>query len=124
MNARSLLTMTAVLEGLTGLALLAIPSATVTLLLGQGPETPRATVVARLAGTALLAIAVTCAAASRRMPNEQGSLLLGLLVYNVSVPLLLVASALHAGLQGPGVWAASLAHALLLAWCVTCLRER
>lgn len=124
MNARSLLAVTAVLEGATGLALLAMPSGTVTLLLGQGLETPLAAVVARLAGTALVAIAVSCAAGSRRMPSEQRSLVLGLLVYNVSVPVLLITSALHVGLQGPGVWVASLAHIVLLGWCVTCLRGR
>jgi hypothetical protein len=121
-NAMSLLPVTAALEGATGLALLAMPSGTVTLLLGNGLATPRETVVARLAGTAVVAIAVICGAASRNLPNEQRSVLVGLLVYNLSVPVLLVSIALHTGLQWPGVWVASLGHAVLLAWCVACLR--
>jgi hypothetical protein len=123
-NARGLLAVTAVLEGVTGLALLAMPSVTITLLLGQGLEAAPAIVVARLAGTALVAIAVGCAAARTRTPNEQRSLVLGLLVYNLGTPLLLVSSAWHAGLRSPGVWPASLLHTLLLAWCIACLRGR
>ena len=52
--------MTALLEGVTGLALVALPSRLATLLLGSSLEAPAAVTLARVAGMALVALAVTC----------------------------------------------------------------
>lgn len=125
MKDKFLLMVTAVLEGATGLALLALPSSTVSLLLGEGLEAPSAVVVGRVAGAALVAIGVSCGVESKRMVSSQRtSLVLGLLVYNVAVPLLLIGAVFNAGLQGLVLWPASVAHSALAVWCVVCLRQR
>ena len=57
---RSLLSVTGVLETATGLALLAIPSVVVDLLLGSSESTPPGVTVSRVAGVALVALGVAC----------------------------------------------------------------
>ena len=57
---RNLLVVTAALEGTTGLALVALPSQLAALLLGSSLDAPAAMTLARIAGVALLALAVTC----------------------------------------------------------------
>jgi len=62
---RMLLVTTAAVEGIVGIALLAVPSQVVSALLGGLPEGPVGTIAARLAGAALGALAVACGLASR-----------------------------------------------------------
>jgi hypothetical protein len=57
---KSLLTVTALIEGLTGLALAIIPSLFVTILLGTSITDISAILIARLAGAALITIAISC----------------------------------------------------------------
>ena len=57
---KNLLTLTAVIEVGAGAALMCCPSATVVLLLGSSLDTSAALAVARVAGTALLALGVAC----------------------------------------------------------------
>ena len=56
---RHLLTLSAVAEGLTGLALMAVPALTISLLLGLTPGAD-ALMIGRIAGVALLALGLTC----------------------------------------------------------------
>ena len=56
----NLLVVTAVLEGATGLVLMTLPSRLATLLLGSTLDEPAALTLARVAGVALAALAVTC----------------------------------------------------------------
>lgn len=55
---RTLLTITAVLESATGLALLAVPSLVASVLLGAALEAAEPLAVARIAGAALLTIGI------------------------------------------------------------------
>lgn len=57
---RVFLSVTAVLEGATGLALLASPAVIVSLLLGTSFDAPAAQTIARLAGAALLVLGMAC----------------------------------------------------------------
>lgn len=57
---KALLTFTALIEGVTGLGLLAVPSVLARLLLGVPLDAPAALTVARVAGVALLALSVAC----------------------------------------------------------------
>ena len=124
MKAKRLLIVSAVLEGATGLALLAAPSAVVVYLAGAGLDGPAAILVGRITGAALLGIGLSCGVEGNREPGrEQRGLVLGLLVYNVAVPILLVSAALSAGLRGLLFWPVCIAHAALAIWCVRYLRE-
>jgi hypothetical protein len=56
----TLLVVTALLEGMTGLVLVVLPSPLATLLLGASLDAPAALTLARVAGMALIALALTC----------------------------------------------------------------
>jgi hypothetical protein len=57
---KRLLTLTAIIEAGTGLALIAMPSIVVRLLLGSPLQTYDAVTLGRVAGAALLALGVAC----------------------------------------------------------------
>jgi hypothetical protein len=90
-------------EAATGAALLIVPSLVGELLLGQA-LTGMAIAVARVAGTALIALAVAC---------WQNSPLLGMLTYSVVVTLYLAYLGLADGFTGVLLWPAVAVHALL-----------
>ena len=93
----------AVAEAATGAALLIVPSLVGELLLGES-LTGMAIAVARVAGTALIALAVAC---------WQNSPLLGMLTYSVVVTLYLAYLGLADGFTGVLLWPAIVVHALL-----------
>lgn len=124
MDVKPLLTVTAFLEVGAGLALLAAPAQAAELLFGTGPGfTPAAAALARIGGAGLLSIGVTCWL-ERNRPGPQRGLILGLLAYNVAVPLILAYAALAENLHGLGLWPGCLLHAGLTVWCLSFLRER
>src|SRR5262249_52403918 len=125
MKRKSLLLVTALVEGGTGLALLVTPSLTAELLLGTGLVEPAALVLGRVTGVALLAVGVACGLAQRdERSGAQTGMVAGLLLYNVGVPMLLIYAALVSLMQGPVLWPASVGHMLLAVWCVASLRSR
>ena len=97
------LTFAAVAEGATGLALLIAPSLVGQLLLGDdlsGAAEP----VARVAGIALIALAVAC---------WPGPPVAGMLVYTTLVMAYLAYVGLRGGWAGPLLWPAVAVHAVL-----------
>src|SRR6478752_3805650 len=102
---KALLTATAVLEGGTGLALLARPSTVTAVLLGASLERPAEFLIARVAGAALLSIAVVC---WLTRPDAKGratsGLVVALLLYNTIVAILLVGAGSSSGSTGIGLW--------------------
>ena len=123
MNIKSLLTVTALIEGATGVALLVVPSVIVELLLGAGLSSPQSFVLGRIAGAALVSIGVACWLA-RRADAVVTGLVAGMLIYNVAVPVLLIYAAMADGMQGVALWPASILHVMLAVWCLLCLRPR
>jgi len=114
---KKLLIITAAIEGGTGIGLLAAPAVLAQLLLGGTLDTPAALTVARVGGTALLAISVAC-----WLSRENGrALVAAMLLYNVVVAGLLVHAALALALSGLGLWPAVILHAVMTVWCVTTL---
>ena len=122
MHRSTFLLITAVAEGVTGLFLLVWPAVPLEALLGvqAGPET---LLVARVAGTALIAIAVTSGLAR----HDDGStalraVLAGILLYDLAVAAVLAYAGIGLHLSGVLLWPAVLAHTALAVWCVLCLR--
>jgi hypothetical protein len=103
----------AVGEGITGLALLLAPSLVGVLLLGE-PLVGLATVVARVAGLALIGLGLAC---------WPGPPALGMLAYSGSVALALAYLGLSAGLRGVLLWPAVAAHVALSASLLGALRR-
>ena len=123
MHRAAFLRITAVAEGVTGLFLLLWPAVPLALLLGLQDAAPEALLVARVAGTALLAICVTSGLAH----GDGGSpalraVLAGILLYDVAVAAVLAYAGIGVHLAGILLWPAVVAHAALAIWCVGCLR--
>jgi ABC-type transport system involved in cytochrome c biogenesis permease component len=121
MHSKLLLTATALIELATGLALLIVPSLVAELLLGAKLDSPQAIMVGRVAGAALLSIGVNCWLA-KGFEGSRKELILGLLVYNFSVPVLIAYGALAENMRGIALWPAFGVHAVLAIWCVACIR--
>ena len=116
---RRLLVVTALLEGATGLALVALPSRLVTLLLGSSLDAPAAVTVARVAGVALIALALTCwlARADAQSGAARG-LVAAMALYHAGVAVVLAHGSIGLGLSGLGLWPTALFHAAMTVWCL------
>ena len=119
---RSLLTITALIEGVTGLALAIMPSLVVTILLGTSLTDGSGILIARLAGAALITIAIACWLS--RSNTQSAVMVKAMLGYNVFSIVLLVYAALVERMSGPGLWPAVLVHFGLLIWCLLSLTRR
>jgi hypothetical protein len=117
-----LLTVTAVAEGVTGLALAIVPSLLVSVLLGTSLTDSSAILIGRLAGAALFSIAI--AGWLLRRDTQSFVMVKVMLGYNIFSITLLVYAALVEKLSGPGLWPAVLLHAGLLVWCLSSLGKR
>jgi len=118
---KSILTLTALIEGFTGLALVTMPSFVVSILLGTSLTEINAILIARLAGAALITIAIACWLS--RSSLQSAVLVKAMLAYNVFSVALLVYSELVERISGPGIWPAVLLHFGLLIWCLLSLRQ-
>jgi hypothetical protein len=114
-----LLIVTAIAEIGTGLLLLGAPSMIATLLLGAGLESAESILIAKVAGSAVLAIGLSCWLERNR---DGTGLIAGLALYNAAVVVLLVYAALVDKMNGIGIWPASGLHTVMLIWCVARLR--
>jgi hypothetical protein len=119
---RALQTVTAVIEAGAGLALLALPSLTASLLLGTSLESPAAVTLARVGGAAIIALAIFCWSARGNLYRSvlQG-VVVALLFYNLAVAGVLAFAYLGLDLHGILLWLAVAFHIAMAAWCVATL---
>jgi hypothetical protein len=119
---KSFLTVTAIVEGLTGLALALLPSLVASTLLGTSLTDPAAILIARLAGGALLTITFACWL-SRNQP-QSSIMVTAMTGYNVFAIALLVYAGGWERISGQGLWPAVIVHSVLLIWGLTHLWKR
>ncbi len=116
------LTLTAIIEAATGLALIAVPTIVVRLLLGaeiSGASIP----LGRVAGAALLALGVACwLARDDTQSRAARGLAVAMLIYNIAATAVLAFAGIGLGLHGVALWPAVVLHAAMAVWCVGCLR--
>ncbi|WP_378946161.1 hypothetical protein [Mesorhizobium sp. ANAO-SY3R2] len=105
-----LLAIAALVEAVTGIALIAIPDAVVQLLLGQG-LTGTGLAVGRLTGIALLALGI--GAWVGRLEDGRTATSAAMLVYNVLAAIYLLYLGLDGALVGKLLWPAVAIHAVL-----------
>ena len=117
-NTKSLLVVTAIAELGAGLVLMIAPSPTVTLLLGAGLDSPESVLLGKIAGSALLAIGLSCWLGR----NAPGGLVAGLLLYNAALVILFLDAGMIDKMQGIGIWPAVGVHGALAIWCAARLR--
>src|SRR3954469_13692153 len=103
---KSLLTITGLIEGTTGLGLAIVPSLLVSILLGTSLTDPAGILTGRLAGAALLTIAIACWLA--RNDAKSFVMVKVMLTYNVFSSLLLLYAVLVEEISGYGLWPAVL----------------
>ena len=95
---KNLLTITAVIEAGTGLGLVASPSLVVTLLLGSSLDAPVPLTIARLAGSAILALGVACWLGRWDRQTRAAKELVGsMMFYNAAVATVLLYSGIGLG---------------------------
>ena len=124
MNTTLLLIVTAAVELATGTALLITPSLTTELLLGAGLGSSASVMVGRVAGAALFSIGLTCwLERDRNRSGPRTGLVVGLLAYNVSIPILLTYAAVVENMSGIAFWPGIGLHSVLSIWCIACLRS-
>ncbi len=119
---KSLLTATALFEGTTGLALIAIPSTIVPLLLGISFSDDNLHVVSGVTGAALVSLAVACWL-SRNNGPQTTLIIKSMLCYNILAGLILLYAALGLNLTGVGLWPAIVVHIGLAVWSIVALQK-
>ena len=116
---KRLLTVTAAIEAGAGLALIAFPSATATLLIGAPLSEPVALSVARVGGTGLLALAVACWCARVDAHSRAArGVVAAMLLYNLGTVVILGAAGLQSPSAGVGLWPAVALHIAMAVWCI------
>jgi hypothetical protein len=119
---KTFLTVTAIIEAGAGLALLAVPSVTASLLLGTPLDSAAAVSLARVGGAAILALALICWLARRDARNlASRDLVVAMLFYNFAVAAVLVLAGLGDGQHGVLLWPALAFHLAMGAWCIASL---
>jgi hypothetical protein len=114
---------TALIEAGAGLLLVLFPSMPLVLLLGVSQVSAEASVIARVAGAALLALGVACWLARKDSVSRAASgLIVAMLLYNISVGAILVFAAIVDGLHGIALWPGVALHVAMAIWCLACLR--
>ena len=116
-----LLTITAIFEGITGLTLLSVPALFIMILFGDKLVEPVGIMISRLAGLALLSLAIIYW--FYRNVQDAVVIIKAMLVYNVAASALLVYASLT-GLSGFGLWPAVLLHIGLALWCIQSLKKK
>jgi len=118
-----LLTVSAALESVAGLTLLAVPAVVIRLLFGPAVDVFAPVGVARVAGVALLALATACWSARHEERSAASTGLVGaMFIYNAGVVPLALAGAL--GAVGPLQWATAGVHGILAIWCAWVVADR
>jgi hypothetical protein len=124
-NTKTLLMVSALAELGVGVSFLFAPSWTAELLLGAGLSSPASVLVGRVVGAALLSIGLSCwFEQNRNRTSPSVGLVVGLAAYNATVAALLTDAAVVDGMNGIGIWPATVLHMVLFVWCVACLRPR
>ncbi len=124
--AKSLHTVSAVIELGAGLGLLCFPALSVMLLAGEPLEGVAAVIVTRVGGAGLTTLGIACWMAR----GDAGSLASrgagggDVVSANVAAAGLLAYGGLGAGLRGWGLWPGVMLHAVMTAWCIASLQRR
>jgi hypothetical protein len=120
---KTLLTITAVIEAGTGVALLVSPSWVVLVLLGSPLEGPASPVIGRVLGGALLSLGLACWLGRDDTQGRAATgLVAAMLLYNITVVVLLCHSRIGSGMAGGAFLPAVILHAALSVWCIAYVR--
>lgn len=113
-----LLIVTALFEGLVGVGLFLMPVLVVSTLLNTPLDTPGGLVAARLAGAAIIALAICCwQARDSQLTQAALGIVAALLFYNIAAAGVLAYGGVRLGLQSVFIWPTIVVHSALAIWC-------
>jgi hypothetical protein len=119
---KTLLTVSAAIELVAGLALLCCPSAMVSLLVGAPLETPAALTVARVGGAALVSLGLACWLARNDIQSKAAwGLVAAMSLYDFVAATVLTYAGIGLGLHGLALWPAVILHSAMMIWCIVSL---
>jgi hypothetical protein len=122
---KNLLAVTAAMEAGAGLALVALPSAAVAVLLGSPLDTPNALAVGRVAGVALLALGAACWLARNDAGSPAARGVVGAMaVYNFGAVVVLATAGIGSQPVGVALWPVVVLHAAMAVWCIAAITRR
>lgn len=125
MKTKPLFIATTVIEAGAGLALIVSPALAASILIGVPFDTPADSVVGRVAGAALLALALACwRARTDELSQARSGIVSGMLLYNAVAVLVLADAGIVLHLSGIGLWPAVVLHAAMAVWCLVCLIKK
>jgi len=120
---KTLLSITAVFECLTGIALIAIPSTIVPMLLGIPFDDDRLHVISGITGAALISIGMVCWLL-RNSGASALAIVKSVLFYNVAGTLILLYALLGLSMSAIGLWPVTIIHFTMGIWCLVVLRRK
>ena len=120
---KTLLSITAVFECLTGIALIAIPSTIVPMLLGIPFDDDRLHVISGITGAALISIGMVCWLL-RNSGASALAIVKSVLFYNVAGTLILLYAILGLQMTAIGLWPVTIIHFVMAMWCMTVLVKK
>lgn len=122
---KPLLTLTAIIEAATGLALIAMPSIFIRLLLGSPLGSYDAVVLGRVAGAALFALGVACWLARYDAQSGVARVLVSaMFIYNLCATVILGVAGIWSQPVGFVLWPAVVLHGVMTVWCVASLASQ
>jgi hypothetical protein len=117
-----LLVIAAAIEAVAGLALLLKPTVAVSALLGAPLDIATGLVAGRIAGAALVGLAIACwQARNGERGNSATSVVEAMSFYNFAAAIVLVYAGTRLDLRSALLWPAIVLHLCLGAWCVMTL---
>jgi len=121
---KKLLIITALVEGMTGLFFLLLPSFMVSVLFDVSLDTQVGLVLGRLAGAALLSLSIACWIAGNDTQNQAAlAIVWALLFYNVISIILLTYVYIDLDFCSIGLWPAVILHLIFGLWCIVFLKQ-
>jgi hypothetical protein len=119
---KSFLTYTAIIEALTGLGLLIIPSKVVLILLESELNGSLEIILSMVAGAAIFSLALNCWFS--RMQQAALTMVRAMLFYNFVVATIFLYAVLGLGFKGPALWLVIIFHFFQTVICLLYIYKR
>lgn len=117
-----LLMLTFLFEAPVGVLMSVAPSVFFSAVFGVDFDTPAGSIAARIAGVAILSLAIVCGQSrNSKVDTALTSIVAAMLFYNAAVNVVLVYAGTALYIQGPLLWPAIVVHSVMGCWCLLLL---
>ncbi len=119
---KSFLSLTAILEGLTGFGLIAVPVPLVSLLIGVPLTGAGGMMAAYIAGAAIITVAFCCWLSKKNATDFAA--VKAMVVYNIAVPAILLYGVINYRLTGIPLWFVVFIHIVFAIWALIIISKK